>query len=68
MHASSVEEDEALDPEPGNTRVLTESGWEEVEYVDPAADWRLLADGSWESPDGQTRSWPLAGPELPEPD
>jgi hypothetical protein len=68
MHASGVEEHEAMDLEPGSTRVLSESGWEEVDYVDPAEDWHLLGDGSWESPDGQTRSWPLTGPERPEPD
>ena len=32
MHASSSEEHEALDLEPGTTRVLTESGCEEVDY------------------------------------
>jgi hypothetical protein len=68
MDASSVEEHEALDLEPGTSRVLTESGWEDAGYVDPAEDWHLLADGSWESPDGRTRSWPLTGPERPEPD
>jgi hypothetical protein len=68
MHASSVEEHEALDLEPGTTQVLTESGWEEVDYVDPVGDWHLLGDGSWESSDGRTRSWPLRGPERPEPD
>ena len=68
MHASSVEEHEALDLESGTTRVLTESGWEEVDYVDPVGAWHLLGDGSWESPDGRTRSWPLRGPERPEPD
>ena len=68
MHASGVEEREAMDQEPGTTRVLTDSGWEHADYVDPAADWHLLGDGSWESPDGQTRSWPLTGPERPEPD
>ena len=53
--------------EPGVTRVLTEEGWEEALYVDPSDDWSLLADGSWSSPDGRTRSWPLVGPEPAEP-
>jgi hypothetical protein len=46
---------------------LTEEGWEEALYVDPSDDWSLLADGSWSSPDGRTRSWPLVGPEPAEP-
>ena len=55
--------DEAVGLDPGVTRVLTAEGWEESEYVDPGDDWRLLDDGSWSSPDGHVRSWPLAGPE-----
>ena len=55
------------DSEPGVTRVLTEEGWEESTYVDPSEDWRLHNDGSWWSPDGRTRSWPLSGPEPAEP-
>ena len=68
MQGSSVDQHEALDSEPGTSRLLTGSGWEDVDYVDPAADWHLLEVGSWESPDGLTRSWPLTGPERPEPD
>jgi hypothetical protein len=30
--------------------------------VEPGHDWRLLADGSFLSPDGTLRSWPLAAP------
>lgn len=49
--------------EPGSTCVLTEDGWEMADYVDPADDWSLLSDGSYLSPDGTVRTWPLAGPE-----
>lgn len=52
---------EAADPEPGVTRVLTDEGWETSMYIDPGDDWHGLEDGSWASPDGRTRSWPLAG-------
>lgn len=46
----------------GTTVVLTAEGWEEADYEDPGDDWRLLADGSYLSPDRTIRSWPLAGP------
>jgi hypothetical protein len=58
-----LEELDEVELEPGVTRVLTDDGWEESIYVDPAEDWHLVEDGSWESPDRRTRSWPLAGPE-----
>jgi hypothetical protein len=48
--------------EPGTTATLTNEGWQAVTYEEPADDWRLLADGSWESPDGLTRSYPLDAP------
>jgi hypothetical protein len=67
MDPATLEDLQATDSEPGVTRVLTEEGWEESIYVDPGDDWRLLEDGSWASPDGRIRSWPLAGPEPPEP-
>ena len=51
------------DVERGVTRVLTDEGWDDASYVDPADDWTLLADGSWSSPDGRIRSWPAFGPE-----
>lgn len=44
------------------TVVLTAEGWEDTEYVEPGHDWRVLADGSFLSPDGTLRSWPLAAP------
>jgi hypothetical protein len=50
-------------PEAGSTFVFGVDGWEAVDYVDPTADWSLQPDGSFVSPDGSTRSWPLAGPE-----
>lgn len=49
--------------EPGTTVVLTAGGWEAAAYVDPGDDWQPLDDGSYVSPDGHTRSWPLAGHE-----
>jgi hypothetical protein len=67
MNPLGVNEVDVVDPEPGVTRVLTEEGWEESIYIDPGDEWRLLDDGSWASPDGLTRSWPLAGPEPAEP-
>jgi hypothetical protein len=56
-------EREPSEQEPGTTSVLGGEGWEESDYVEPGGDWSMLADGSWVSPDGLTRSWPLAGPE-----
>ena len=50
---------------PGTTFVLTELGWEAAEYTDPEEDWSTLEDGSYLSPDGTTRTWPLAGSEPP---
>jgi hypothetical protein len=55
--AESVEFEEAGDP--GTTAVLTEEGWQVTDYEEPGQDWRLLQDGSWESPDGLTRSFPV---------
>jgi len=56
--------DEAIEAaDPGSTFVLGVDGWESVDYVDPEEDWTLGSDGSFTSPDGTTRSWPLAGPE-----
>jgi hypothetical protein len=60
-------EDEIEAQEPGSTYALTHDGWEVSDYVDPAEDWSLLSDGSFLSPDGTVRTWPLAGPE-PEPE
>jgi hypothetical protein len=48
--------------EPGSTYVLTGDGWEVSDYVDPADDWSLQSDGSYLSPDGAVRTWPLAAP------
>jgi hypothetical protein len=56
-------EDELEAQEAGSTFFLGGEGWEASDYVDPADDWTLLADGSWLSPDGTTRTWPSAGPE-----
>ena len=57
-------EDELDAQEAGSTFFLGREGWEASDYVDPADDWTLLADGSWLSPDGTVRTWPVAGPEA----
>ena len=59
--------EDATELEHGVTRVLTDEGWDDASYVDPADDWVLVDDGSWSSPDGRIRSWPAFGPE-PRPD
>jgi hypothetical protein len=50
-----------LSEAPGTTMVLTEDGWEAVDYIAPEDDWHLAPDGSMTSPDGRTRSWLLTG-------
>ena len=62
MEESRLEEPETTDLESGVTRVLTQDGWEETIFVDPDDDWRPRGDGSWESPDRHTRSWPSRRP------
>lgn len=59
--ASAADEFDVL--EAGSTVALGGEGWETAEYVDPGDDWQLLPDGSYLSPDGTLRSWPLSGPE-----
>lgn len=59
--AGEPPEDQIEAQEPGSTCVLTEDGWEVSDYVDPGNDWSPLADGSYLSPDGAVRTWPLAG-------
>jgi hypothetical protein len=56
-----VEAEEAAEApaEAGSTAVLTEEGWQVTDYEEPGPDWRLLGDGSWESPDRHTRSFPV---------
>lgn len=48
--------------EPGTTATLTTEGWQATDFEDPGDDWRLLPDGTWESPDGLTRTFPLDAP------
>lgn len=55
---------DADEEEHGETRVLTDRGWEEAAYIDPGDHWLLLEDGSWASPDGRIRSWPGYAPEV----
>jgi hypothetical protein len=57
-------EDELDAQEAGSTFFLGGEGWEASDYVDPEDDWTLLPDGSWLSPDGTVRTWPVAGPEA----
>lgn len=57
-------EDESEIEALGRTMVLTEQGWEASEYVDPESDWIGSEDGSYRSPDGTVRTWPLAGTEA----
>lgn len=56
-------EDELEAQDAGSTFVLGMEGWEASDFVDPEDDWSLLSDGSYLSPDGTVRSWPLVGPE-----
>lgn len=56
------DEDELEADAAGTTMVLTNTGSEGSGYVEPGDDWRLLADGSWVSPDDRVRTWPFAGP------
>ncbi|MEK6720706.1 MAG: hypothetical protein AABZ33_08575 [Chloroflexota bacterium] len=48
--------------EPGTSFLLTDEGWQSVAYEPPEHDWELLADGSFRSLDGLTRSFPLDNP------
>lgn len=54
-------EDEADAAAVGTTLVLTEEGWEASQYIDPEDDWTLQTDGSYLSPNGLVRTWPLSG-------
>lgn len=47
---------------PGTSVILIGEGWEDADYVEPGDDWHVLSDGSYLSPDGTIRSWPLFGP------
>lgn len=47
---------------PGTTMALTQEGWEVSDYIDPADDWTPMDDGSYQSPDGALRTWPLVNP------
>jgi len=59
---SDRSDDELSDQAPGTSVILIGQGWEEADYVEPGDDWHALADGSYVSPDGTIRSWPLFGP------
>jgi hypothetical protein len=65
MNIEPADRDDPIELERGVTRVLTDEGWDDALYVDPGDDWALLDDGSWSSPDGRTRSWPVLGAEPP---
>jgi hypothetical protein len=42
---------------------LTDTGWEQIDLVEPEPDWRALPDGSFVSPDGTIRTWPAGNAE-----
>jgi hypothetical protein len=56
-------EDEAAAEAAGVTWVLTDQGWEDSDYIEPADDWTMLEDGSYQSPDGLIRTTLLTGSE-----
>ena len=58
-----IEDDDLSAQADGSTFILGVEGWETSDFIDPEDDWRLQTDGSYLSPDGTIRSWPLAGPE-----
>ena len=58
-----LDDEVELSEAPGTTMILTERGWEAVDYIAPEDDWRVERDGSMTSPDGRTRSWLLTGSE-----
>ena len=63
LHYDAERDEDELEAEAAaTTMVLTDTGWEGSGYVEPGDDWRLLADGSWVSPDDRIRTWPFAGP------
>ena len=55
-------------PEPGDSFTLSAEGWQRVDYMEPGDDWVLTSDGSYESPDGLTRTWPLDAPVTSDPE
>jgi hypothetical protein len=57
-------DDEMEVAEEGSTFIIGVDGWEAVDYVDPSDDWSVQPDGSFLSPDGSTRTWPLSAPEA----
>ena len=51
----TLAEDELDSQADGSTFMLGPEGWEAADFIDPEADWRLLADGSvpvarWQHP------------------
>jgi hypothetical protein len=57
---SERNENEVAEQVAGSSAVLTDEGWEEADYTEPGLDWVEQPDGSYLSPDGTIRSWPLA--------
>lgn len=53
--------------EPGTSFHLTDEGWQAVAHEAPDDDWGLLADGSFRSTDGRTRSFRWTTPRDPDP-
>ncbi len=52
-----IEEDAEEETADGATFILTAEGWQPVDFVEPDQSWQALPDGSFESPDGQFRTW-----------
>ena len=56
---------EQEEEEPGSSFILTAEGWELTDYTEPAGDWIVREDGSFETPDGTMRTltpWTPADP------
>jgi hypothetical protein len=57
MTEQTIEQGAEEEAPEGATFSLTAEGWQAVDFVEPGARWRALADGSFESPDGSLRTW-----------
>jgi hypothetical protein len=53
------DEDEVEEASLATTMILTANGWEDAGYLEPGDDWTPQSDGSFLSPDGTIRTWPL---------
>lgn len=53
----AIERDAEEEAPEGATFILTTEGWQPIDFVEPDQNWLALPDGSFESPDGQFRTW-----------